>query len=103
MSEAVERTDVGRTRAGAFARWAERPHAITAPLVLMLGIAAVVRLLLTRSIPAPWIMGDELGYSELARSFASNGVMRLREEPWALGTIYPVIVSPARRGTAGGS
>ena len=43
----------------------------------MLGIAAVVRNLLTRSIPAPWIMGDELGYSGLARSFASNGAMRL--------------------------
>src|SRR5580765_2279959 len=103
MSKAVERTDVGRTRAGAFARWAERPHAVTAAFVVILAIAALVRILLTRSIHAPWIMGDELDYSELARSFASNGVMRLREEPWALGTIYPVIISPAWLATSVGT
>jgi len=61
----------------------------------MLGIAVLVRLLLTRSFPAPWIMGDELHYSELAKSFASDGVMRLREEPSTLRTIYPILISPA--------
>jgi hypothetical protein len=95
MDEAVERTDVGQTHAATFAGRAERRHAVTAAFVVMLGIVALVRILLTRSIPAPWIMGDELHYSELARSFASNGVMRFREEPWTLPTIYPVLVSPA--------
>jgi hypothetical protein len=95
MDEAAERTDVRRARAGSYADWAARPHVITLVFVVMLGIAVLVRLLLTRRVPAPWIMGDELHYSELAKSFASNGVMRLREEPSTLRTLYPVLISPA--------
>ena len=95
MDEAAERTDVRRARAGSYADSAARPHAITVAFVLMLGIALLVRLLLTRSFPAPWIMGDELHYSELARSFASDGAMRLREEPSTLRSLYPVLISPA--------
>ena len=94
MDEAAERTDV-RAPAGSYADWAARPHVVTLAFVVMLGIAVLVRLLLTRSFPAPWIMGDELHYSELARSFASNGVMRLREEPSTLRSLYPVLISPA--------
>ena len=95
MDEAVERTDVGRTPTGAYAGSAARRHAITIGFVLMLGVAVLVRLLLTRQIPAPWILGDELHYSELAKSFASDGVMRFREEPSTLRSLYPVLVSPA--------
>src|SRR5262245_1852190 len=95
MTETVERTEVGQTRSGTLAGWVERPHAVTAGFVVVLGLALLVRALLTRSIHAPWIMGDELHYSELARSFASKGVMRLREEPSTIRTIYPVLVSPA--------
>ena len=95
MAEAVERTDVGRARSRSLAGWTERPHAVTVAFVILVGVAALVRLLLTRSFPAPWIMGDELHYSELARSFASDGVMRLREEPSTLRTLYPVLISPA--------
>ena len=95
MDEAAPRTDIRRARAGAYADWAARPHVVTLAFVVMLGIAVLVRLLLTRSFPAPWIMGDELHYSELARSFASDGVMRLREEPSALRSLYPVLISPA--------
>jgi hypothetical protein len=94
MDEAAERTDV-RARAGSYADWAARPHVVTLAFVVMLGIAVLVRLLLTRSFPAPWIMGDELHYSELAKSFASNGAMRLREEPSTLRSLYPVFISPA--------
>jgi hypothetical protein len=103
MDEAAERTDVRRARAGSYADWAARPHVATLAFVVMLGIAVLVRLLLTRSFPAPWIMGDELHYSELAKSFASNGVMRLREEPSTLRTIYPVLVSPAWLATSVGT
>ena len=69
----------------------------------MLGIAALVRILLTRQIPAPWILGDELHYSELAKSFASDGVMRLREEPSTIRSLYPVLVSPAWLATSIGT
>src|SRR5262245_14937914 len=95
MAEAVERTDVGQERSRTLADWTERPHAVTVAFVVLVAIAALVRLLLTRSLAAPWIMGDELHYSALARSFASDGVMRLREEPSTLRSLYPVLVSPA--------
>ena len=103
MDEAVERTDVGRTPTGGYAGLAARRHAITIGFVLMLGVAALVRILLTRQIPAPWVMGDEVHYSELAKSFASNGVMRLREEPSTLRSLYPVLVSPAWLATSVGT
>jgi len=95
MAEAVERTDVGQERSRPLADWTQRPHAVTVAFVVLLAVAALVRLLLTRSLPAPWIMGDELHYSALASSFASDGVMRLREEPSTLRSLYPVLVSPA--------
>jgi hypothetical protein len=95
MHEAAERTDVRRAHPRSYADWAARPHVITLAFVVLLGIAVLVRLLLTRSFPAPWVMGDELHYSELARTFASNGVMRFREEPSTLRTLYPVLISPA--------
>jgi hypothetical protein len=103
MDEAVERADIGRTPTGAYAGSAVRRHAITIAFVLMLAIAALVRVLLTRQFPAPWILGDELHYSELAKSFASNGVMRFREEPSALRSLYPVFVSPAWFATSVGT
>lgn len=103
MDETVERTDLGRTPTGAYAGWAARRHAITIGFVLMLGVAVLVRILLTRQIPAPWVMGDEMHYSELAKSFASNGVMRLREEPSSLRSLYPVLVSPAWLATSVGT
>lgn len=58
-------------------------------------LAVLVRIVATRRMPAPWIMGDELHYSELARSFAADGQMRLREQDSQLRSIYPILVSPA--------
>ena len=84
-----------------------RPASSTLALWLiatgLLIVAVVVRALLTRQIPAPWIMGDELDYSELARSFASDGVMRLREAPSTVPTLYPVLISPAWLATSVGT
>jgi hypothetical protein len=63
--------------------------------LLILGF--VVRVILTRRIPAPWIMGDELLYSDLARSFAESGQMALRGLSVSVRThgIYPILISPA--------
>jgi hypothetical protein len=45
---------------------------------------------------APWIMVDELVYSELAKSFAETGRFLWRGEPInAYGPVYPLLVSPA--------
>jgi hypothetical protein len=47
---------------------------------------------------APWIMVDELLYSELAKSFAEHGRFLIRGEPSdGLGIVYPVLIAPAYR------
>ncbi len=47
---------------------------------------------------APWIMIDELVYSELAKSFAAHGQFLLRGVPsHGYGFVYPVVIAPAYR------
>src|SRR5438067_2308936 len=43
----------------------------------------------------PWIMGDELQYSDIAKSFAANGTFRVRDQPTSIFSLYPVLISPA--------
>ena len=43
-------------------------------------VSAGIRYALARRIVAPWIMVDELVYSELAKSFADTGHFLLRGE-----------------------
>jgi hypothetical protein len=53
---------------------------------------------LGRRNAAPWIMVDELVYSELAKSFAATGHFLWRDEPaGSYGFVYPVLISPAYR------
>jgi Dolichyl-phosphate-mannose-protein mannosyltransferase len=53
---------------------------------------------LTRKLPGPFIMVDELIYSELARSFAQSGHFLVRDVPTSgYGVVYPVLISPAYR------
>lgn len=70
-------------------------YALPSALALIFGIAVLGRLWLTRDIVAPWIMMDELVYSELAKSFASSGELLIREYPTALFTLYSIILAPA--------
>jgi hypothetical protein len=58
-------------------------------------VAAIVRILVARRMPAPWIMSDELTYSELAKSFAASHRMLLHGHPQGFATIYPIFISPA--------
>jgi hypothetical protein len=65
---------------------------------VLIGVALLARLLLVREVAAPWIMPDELKYSELAKSFAAGGHFLIRGQPAAsLFTTYPVLISPAWR------
>ncbi len=80
----------------------ERPPPSRAPLAVPLGVAAlalaaaVVRLWLAGKIVTPWIMVDELIYSELAKSFAESGEFLVREQPAGLyAVLYPLLLSPA--------
>ncbi|HEY7003488.1 MAG TPA: hypothetical protein VH281_04350 [Gaiellaceae bacterium] len=58
-------------------------------------VAIVFRVLLSRRMPGPWIMADEVTYSELAKSFAESHRMLYHGRPRTFQTIYPVFVSPA--------
>ena len=59
-------------------------------------VSAVVRFALSRRVAAPWIMVDELIYSELAKSFAATGHFLIRgEHHGAYGFLYPVLIAPA--------
>jgi hypothetical protein len=58
-------------------------------------LAVAIRIWLTRRIPAPWIMGDELIYSSFAKSFSEHHHMTFRLQPWPFLSIYPAVVSPA--------
>src|SRR5262245_23716433 len=86
------------------ATWAERAEPLTrnpgrtAAIALggMLLVSVVVRLWLSRKIVTPWIMIDELIYSEMAKSFSTSGHFLVRDAPASLNTVvYPALISPA--------
>jgi hypothetical protein len=55
-----------------------------------------VRFAFARHMVGPWIMVDEIVYSELAKSFASSGHFAVREVPTTgYGIVYPILISPA--------
>jgi glycosyltransferase involved in cell wall biosynthesis len=67
-------------------------------LVALLVFSAVFRYGLSRRVVAPWIMADELIYSELAKSFASTGHFLIRDvHDGAYGAVYPLLIAPAWR------
>jgi hypothetical protein len=54
------------------------------------------RAALSRHMLAPFIMTDELTYSELGRSVAATGSFEIRDVPTGgYGVLYPVLISPA--------
>ncbi len=71
------------------------PWAWLAALVVF---SAVFRYGLSRRVVAPWIMVDELIYSELAKSFAATGHFLIRDvHHGAYGALYPLLIAPAWR------
>jgi glycosyltransferase involved in cell wall biosynthesis len=60
--------------------------------------SAVFRYGLSRRVVAPWIMVDELIYSELAKSFSETGHFLIRDvHHGAYGFVYPALIAPAWR------
>jgi hypothetical protein len=72
---------------------------VTASLAagILVAAALLARILLVRDVAAPWIMPDELKYSEMAKSFAAGGHFLLRGQPTSLFTLYPALIAPAWR------
>ena len=59
-------------------------------------LAVAVRYALALQIATPWIMADELIYSEMAKNFADHGEFLLRDTPSALNNVaYPILIAPA--------
>ena len=57
-------------------------------------VAVVVQLALALRVVSPWIMVDELVYSDMARSFADTGRFLLRDVHANYGFVYPLLLSP---------
>ena len=59
-------------------------------------VSFVLRAWLARGIVAPFIMTDELTYSELAKSLADSGERMVRDVPaGGYGIVYPALIAPA--------
>jgi hypothetical protein len=67
-------------------------------LTALVMVSIVVRIALARRLVAPWIMVDEIVYSELAKSFAERGEFLVRDVPSnGYGFVYPILIAPAWR------
>ena len=70
-----------------------------APWAWLVGIVLasfLLRAWLARGMVAPFIMVDELIYSELARSIATDGALQVRDVPaGGFSVVYPFLISPA--------
>ncbi len=98
----------GQVRAGrrpnraASAAAAVRARAVPVPpwlwLAAIVAVSAGIRIALARRIVAPWIMIDEIVYSELAKSFAAHASFLVRGVPsHGYGFVYPIVIAPAWR------
>lgn len=68
--------------------------ALTLAGVLLTAVA--VRLWLAWRIPGPWVMVDELVYSELAKSIGTEAELLIRDEPTSFSSLlYPATIAPA--------
>jgi Dolichyl-phosphate-mannose-protein mannosyltransferase len=81
---------------------AVRARALAIPAWLWLAgivvVSAAARIALARRMVAPWIMVDELVYSELAKSVAAHGHFQVRDVPvTGYGFVYPLLIAPAWR------
>ncbi|HVY48367.1 MAG TPA: glycosyltransferase family 39 protein, partial [Minicystis sp.] len=65
-------------------------------LAALVVFSFAVRFGFARHMVGPWIMIDEIVYSELAKSFAATGHFAVREAPTSgYGDVYPILISPA--------
>lgn len=81
------------------ARSLVRAVPVWAWLAALVAVSSGIRILLARGMVAPWIMVDEIVYSELAKSFAATGHFSIRgaSAGTSYGFVYPVLISPAYR------
>ena len=92
-------TDASVTHADVGVRAFARAVPVWAWLAALVAVSAGIRFVLARGMVAPWIMVDELVYSELAKSFAANGHFEIRgvSSGGSYGFVYPLLISAAYR------
>lgn len=82
-----------RVRGQTIARVARHPAAW---LALVVGLSTLVRGAIALGVPSPWILPDEIVYSELAKSIAGGHRPEVRGIPvFGWGEVYPTLVAPA--------
>ena len=59
--------------------------------------ATTIQLALALRVTSPWIMVDEIVYSDMARSFAQTGRFLIRGAHGNYGVVYPLLLSPVYR------
>ena len=65
-------------------------------LTMVVGISTLVRVAIGLGVPSPWILPDEVVYSELAKSIAEGSRPAVRGAPvFGWGEVYPTLISPA--------
>lgn len=65
-------------------------------VVTVVCLSALVRAAITLRVPSPWILPDEIVYSELAKSIASGHRPSVRGVPvFGWGEVYPTLIAPA--------
>jgi Dolichyl-phosphate-mannose-protein mannosyltransferase len=79
---------------------AARARALAVPVWAWLGgivvVSTALRVVLASKMAAPWIMIDELVYSELAKNLAAHGQFLVRGVPsHGYGFVYPLLIAPA--------
>ena len=69
-----------------------------APAMWLAGIvalSALVRTWISLGVTSPWVLPDELVYSDLARSIAAGGRPAVRGVPvFGWGEVYPTVIAP---------
>lgn len=71
-------------------------HAPVMWLALVVSASVVVRAAIAVNVPSPWILPDEVVYSEVAKSLAAGGFPAVRgvhELGW--GVVYQALIAPA--------
>ena len=108
MSDRVRTARSGRARrptwaagvAGLGRRYVSSPRGASAPALWVAahrrGSRRLTRAAIGLRVPSPWILPDEVVYSELAKSIAAGGRPAVRGVPvFGWGEVYPTLVAPA--------
>jgi hypothetical protein len=64
-------------------------------LVLLVGVSTLVRAAIAFAVASPWIVPDEVVYSDLAKSIAAGHRPSVRDLPvFGWGEVYPTLIAP---------